>query len=80
MTECRYLNYLVGVSVPSILRPVGTHLYLNKLCLLLNVARENAHHGKPLDISTRGCWKGLIIGFCFVFGNFGKDLKKQILL
>lgn len=43
------------LSMPSSQRSLGTCLQLNKLGLLIFIARQNTHHREPWSISVRGC-------------------------
>lgn len=56
----------------------GIYLLLNRLNLLLIVARENIHHEELQDISARWYFKRFIVEFRFVLHDFMESLRKYV--
>ena len=54
----------------------GIYLLLNRLNLLLIVARENIHHEELQDISARWYFKRFIVEFRFVLHDFMESFKE----
>ena len=56
----------------------GIYLLLNRLNLLLIVARENIHHEELQDISVRWYFKRFIVEIRFVLHDFMESLRKYV--